>query len=283
MRPGSSRATEGSSRGGKVPEGDTVFRWAERLRHALVGERVRRFEVTRLGRPTLGSGMRVRSVESRGKHLLIAFDDGYVLHTHMRMSGAWHVYQPSSRWRRPAHQARAVIEVDRATAVCFGAPVVEVMRERELSRHPALGVLGPDLCQPEVDLGEVLARLDQVAPGTELGNVLLDQRVASGIGNVYKSEVLFLLRLDPFTRIEELDVATRRSLYASASDLLRQNLHGGRRMTVRAGLSVYGKRGRPCPRCGGRIRSRRQGEHARTTFWCPRCQRWPQVQEPAGA
>jgi endonuclease-8 len=156
--------------------------------------------------------------------------------------------------------------------VCFEAPVVELLRERDLARHPRLAALGPDLCSPTVDLGEVLARLGRLPPETEIGVALLDQRVASGVGNVYRSETLFACRVDPFARIDDLDSDVHRLLYATASDLLRRNLDGRPRTTAPGGLAVYRKSGRPCPRCGAPIRSRRQGEAARTVYWCPSCQ-----------
>lgn len=255
-----------------MPEGDTIFRTAATLRAALAGKRLVRFETPRRRFEPFDPEVVVRSVEARGKHLLIFFGDGRVLHTHMQMSGSWHVYPNGARWRRPDHQARAIVGVSDAVAVCFEAPVVELLRERDLARHPRLTALGPDLCSPEVDLDEVLTRLDRMSPDTEIGVALLDQRVASGIGNVYKSETLFACRVDPFARLAGLGVTTRRELYATASRLLRANLGGQPRTTVPDGLAVYRKTGRPCPRCGSPIRSRRQGEAARTTFWCPSCQ-----------
>jgi endonuclease-8 len=214
----------------------------------------------------------VRSVEARGKHLLVRFDDGRVLHTHLQMSGSWHVSPSPGRWRGPAHQVRALIEVPGAVAVCFRAPVVELLWERDLARHPRLAALGPDLCAPHVDLDDVLARAARLPAETEVGVALLDQRVASGIGNVYKSETLFARRVDPFAPLAALVPDARRALWATASELLRRNLDGGPRVTAPGGLAVYGKAGRPCPRCGSPIRSRRQGESARTTYWCPGCQ-----------
>jgi endonuclease-8 len=190
----------------------------------------------------------------------------------MQMSGSWHVYPAGVGWRRPAHQIRVIVEVPDAVAVCFEAPVVELLRERDLARHPRLAALGPDLCSPTVDLGEVLARLGRLPPETEIGVALLDQRVASGVGNVYRSETLFACRVDPFARVDDLKADAHRRLYATASELLRRNLDGGPRMTSPGGLAVYRKTGRPCPRCRTPIRSRRVGEAARTVYWCPSCQ-----------
>lgn len=242
------------------------------LRRALAGKVVRRFEAPRLRFEPFARGTAVASVEARGKHLLIAFGDGRVLHTHMQMSGSWFVTRPAERPPRPAHQVRALLEVPDAVATCVRAPVVELLREHDLARHPRLAALGPDLCSPDADLDEVLARLDRMPPETSVGEALLDQRVACGIGNVYKSEVLHALRLEPFAPLVELDAPTRRTLYAKASELLRRNLDGGPRVTSAAGLAVYRRARRPCPRCGTPVASRRQGEGARPTYWCPSCQ-----------
>jgi len=287
-----------------VPEGDTLHKVAARLRPALVGQRLVRFEAPRLRGDRPGAGEQIEGVEARGKHLLIHFGGGLSLRTHLRMSGSWHLYKAGERWRRPRHQLRALVEADNGwLAVCFAAPEVETYR-RHAARPPApfgpppaasepaqrgagggepaegpvpeaLSQLGPDLCAAEVDLGEVVARLGGLDPAVEVGDALLDQRVASGIGNVYKSEACFACRLDPFTPLAEVDDATRRRLYDSAHRMLRANLGPGPRKTHPAGLAVYGKPGRPCPRCGTRIRVRRQGPYARSTYWCPGCQRHP--------
>ena len=190
----------------------------------------------------------------------------------MRMHGSWHVYRPGERWRRSPGAARAVLETAEGVAVCFAAPVVELLDERELARHPQLSRLGPDLCDPDPDLDEASARLDSLDPTTEIGVALLDQRVACGIGNVYKSEVLFACGVDPFAPVGRLDASTRRRLFATAADLLGRNLAGGPRRTVPEGLAVYERTARPCRRCGTAVMSRRQGDDARTTWCCPTCQ-----------
>lgn len=254
-----------------MPEGDTIFRTAATLRAALAGKAVVSFEVPR-GLGTIAPGTAVTAVEARGKHLLVWFDDGRALHTHMQMSGSWHVYRPGERWRVSRPAARAVIEVREAVAVCVRAPVVELLDGRAVRAHPRLSALGPDLCSPAADLDDALARLERLPPDTPIAVALLDQRVACGVGNVYKSETLFACRVDPFARVEELEVSTRGHLLRKASDLLRRNLTGGPRVTYEGGLGVYGRARRPCRRCGARIRSARQGQPPRTTYWCPACQ-----------
>jgi endonuclease-8 len=195
------------------------------------------------------------------------------------MTGAWQVYpDASTRWRRPAHTARVVLRVaDGTTAVCFGAPVVELRRERaeRVTRATRmLANLGPDLCAAEFDVDAALARVVSMPPGTELGTVLLDQRVAAGIGNVYKSEICWSERVWPFAPIGSLDDATRRRLYATARRQLTGNLGTGRRATYGRGLAVYGRARRPCPRCRATIVSRRD-QSGRATYWCPGCQPEP--------
>ncbi len=264
---------------GAVAEGDTIHRAANRLGPALTGATLVRFEAKRLVGDRPRAGELVDEVEAVGKHLLIHFSGGLSLRTHMRMNGSWHLYRSGERWRKPAHLARVVVEVDAGwVAVCFSAPVVETY-VRRTSPPTALAGLGPDLCVPaEVDavLDTVVERLARlVEPNVTIGEALLDQRVAAGIGNVYKSEACFAVRLDPFTPVGALDQAALRSVWATAARQLQANLGSGRRATYQGGLAVYGRRGRPCPRCGTPVRMARQGEHQRSTYWCPSCQRRP--------
>jgi endonuclease VIII len=256
-----------------MPEGDTLHRVAARLRPALAGRQLTKIEAPRLRGERPRAGDRIEGVEAQGKHLLVHFAGGLSLRTHLRMNGSWHLYAPGEHWRRPRGQMRVALEVDGGwQAVCFAAPDVETYRR---GAPGVLDALGPDLCGPDVDLDAVLDRLDATAsPDAELGEVLLDQRVAAGVGNVYKSEVCFACRLDPFTPLAELGDADRRRVYALAHRLLRANLGGGPRRTQPGpgGLAVYRRPGRPCPRCGTTIKVRRQGPHARATYWCPGCQ-----------
>lgn len=261
-----------------MPEGDTLHRTADRLRPALAGKRLARFEAPRLRGDRPAAGTAIETVEARGKNLLVAFAGGLTLRTHLRMTGSWHLYRTGERWQRPRHLARAVIETDDGwCAVCFAAPVVETF-------HPAAGApaplarLGPDLCAPEVDLDAVLARFAALAgPDDEIGSLLLDQRIAAGVGNIWKSESCFACGLDPFTPAARIPEETRRRLYATAHRLLRANLgHEPRRSaTVGGARAVYRRAGRACIRCGTPVRVRRQGPEARTTYWCPQCQTSP--------
>jgi endonuclease-8 len=269
-----------------VPEGDTVHRWAARLDGALAGRPLRRVEIRRTPRGLRPPAPEVRivAVEAHGKHLLVHFDDGATLHTHMGLRGVWHLYRPGARWRRPRHGARAVLEAEDGTAaVCFDAPVVELRRDSrpESTRaRRSLEQLGPDLCDAAVDVDAVLERLQHVPASTELGSVLLDQRVAAGIGNVFKSEVCWALRINPSTPIGALGDSTRRAIYETAHGQLRANLGDGRRITYRGGLAVYRKARRPCPRCRTPIRRSYDADDERVTYWCPRCQPDPGQANP---
>jgi endonuclease VIII len=265
-----------------LPEGDTIYRTADVLREALVGGRVTAARAQ--ARPGLRRvpdlsrliGSEVTSVEPRGKHLLIGFSNGLTLRSHLRMTGSWHRYRPGEPWRHPSNRASAILETDRSVAVAFDTPVVELMTDADRRRSRPLTQLGPDLLGEEFDMVEAVRRLRE-RDADQLGNALLDQRAVAGIGNVMKSEVAFIERLDPWAVLGTLTDDDLRGALRTARRLLQANVHGGARVTTGARgrgreLWVYGRAGRPCRRCGERIRTRRQGELARSTYWCPRCQ-----------
>lgn len=265
-----------------MPEGDTIFRTAEVLRRSLLRGVVRRAwaqprpGLVRVPRVDGLVGTTVTSVEARGKHLVIGFSNGQWLRTHMRVRGSWHRYAVGEAWRLPVSQASCVLETDTAVAVCFDAPEVELLSDAQLGRHAALTALGPDLLSPAFDAAEAVRRL-RARPDVPLGEALLDQRALAGIGNVYKSEVCFIERVDPWRPVSALSDAPLAALVATARRLLLANAGGGRRVTTGmarpgASLWVYGRAGRPCRRCGTRIQARRQGEQGRLTYWCPSCQ-----------
>jgi endonuclease-8 len=245
-----------------VPEGDTIWRTAAALRRRLDGHVVQRA----LPKNTLGrlDGQRVMSVDAIGKHLLIRFDGGLSLHTHMRMDGSWHVYSPGERWRKPEHMARAVLETDDTVAVCFLAPVVELVA----ADHDAVGHLGPDILDAQFDVDDVVRRMRRGARDT-VGDALLDQRVCAGIGNIHKCNALWQCGVDPWARVDSLDDATLRRILLAARDRMRRGAVQ-RGFTPQPG--VHGRGGRPCPRCGTLVSVRSQGEQGRPTYWCTRCQ-----------
>ncbi len=260
-----------------MPEGDTIHRTARALEAALVGRTLTGFASSlaaleaaarRLG--LVGRG--VRSVSARGKHLLLELDGGVVLHTHLGMHGRWRL-QPAGG-PRPAG-ARAVVDTASVTALCLGAPTVELLASRQLHRHPRLSRLGPDLLAASFDAGTATARL-RADGDREIGVALLDQRALAGIGNIYKSEALFASRLHPRRRVATLDDDALLALLATARRLMGRNLGPGPRRTT-SGLTaeryfVYRRRGQPCRRCGTAVERLVQGDPPRSTYFCPRCQ-----------
>ena len=210
-------------------------------------------------------GDEVDDVEARGKHLLIRFAGGLTLHTHMRMTGAWHVYRRGETWRKPKYQARVVLECGDRVAVCFNAPVIELLPTRTEFAHPVLAGLGPDILKPPVDVAEVCRRAAEQSPGTPVGDLLLDQQVVAGIGNIWRCETMFACRVHPTTPQAKAEVD---ELVRTASRLMQAHA----RLGVVYRPRVYIRAGRPCPRCGIAIEAARMGRHARTAYWCPRCQ-----------
>lgn len=249
-----------------MPEGDTIWRTAAALRPRLVGSRVRRSSHTGLeDRDVVG-------VDAVGKHLLIRFEGGWTLHTHMGMTGSWHVYRPGQRWREPSWKARAVLECDEWVAVCFSAPRVQ------LTRDPGRPVahLGPDILVEPFDAGRVAA-LARGAESRAIGEVLQDQRVCAGIGNVYRCEALWEHRLSPWQDVGDIDEPTLRALYEWTRASMVSNLRGpiARRFAGGRPAAVHRRGAKPCPRCGTRIAVERQGALARWTYYCPACQPSP--------
>lgn len=269
-----------------MPEGDTIHRTAEVLRRALRGAEVIGAEARygpRHGPPPDLSrivGSTVTGVEPRGKHLLIHFSGGLTLHTHLGMRGTWHSY-PAAAAPRRVLRAAARLETARFVVACFSPAVLALADSRAVDRLPALASLGPDVLADAFDAGEARRRLRE-RPGTTVSEALLDQRAVAGLGNVYKSELLFLAGVHPLRRVADLEDRVLDELLARARTLAPRNVHGGTRVTTsaaaaRAGapLWVYGRSGRPCRRCGTRIRSERAGAAPRTTYWCPTCQPGP--------
>ena len=268
-----------------MPEGDTIHRVADVLRRALAGRVVTEFEVIA---PRMSSdaarfqvvGSVVRAVESNGKHLLITFardDEDVVLHTHMKMTGMWHVYRPGERWWQPRSEARVIIGTEAFVAPCFRPPVVELMTSREIAFHAILPELGPDIIRDEFDPDEAVRRLRASPPERDIATALLDQRTISGIGNVFKCETLFLERVSPWAKVADLDDATLRRLVAQARRLLRLNRRGGERRT-RFALNaaevtwVDERTGLPCFVCGTAVAWGYHPGEFRKSWYCPRCQ-----------
>jgi endonuclease VIII len=261
------------------------------LHRVLARNAVTRFETAyahldRINVDTPIVGRTVERVESAGKHILMHFSGDLILRTHMRMNGSWHIYRPGERWQSPARDMRIVIETADWVAVAFRVHDAEFVRASDVERRTPVGRLGPDLLSASFDAEEARQRI-RALHDQPIANVLLDQRALAGIGNVYKSEVLFLAEVHPDTFVASVDEATLRNIIAIARRLLLENVverpgpamvtyRGFRRTTGRMKaedrLWVYRRGGRPCRKCGTPIASRKSGDAARVTYWCPQCQ-----------
>ena len=276
-----------------MPEGDTIFRAARTLHRALAGQTITRFDtalapLAQIDRDRPIAGRIVEKVEAAGKHCLMHLSGELILRTHMRMNGSWHIYRTGEKWFLPAHAMRILIETAEWVAVAFNVYSAEFIRSERMDQHRTLGTLGPDLLADfDRDRALALVRQNDARP---VHQVLLDQRVMAGIGNVYKSELMFLSRIHPDTPAAALDDAKWGEIMALAQKLLKANVVDGaanqivtyrglRRTTGRMNPSdrlwVYSRGGQPCRRCGTRIALRKDGDDARVTYWCPNCQPAP--------
>ena len=258
-----------------MPEGDTVFVAATRLRQALGGDVLTRADLRVPSLATVDlAGRRVDEVIPRGKHLLFRIEGGHTLHTHYKMDGSWHLYRHGERWGGPGFEVRAVLETERWVAVGFRLAKVELIPTS--NEDEIVGHLGPDPLRDDWDPALALDNLLR-HPNEEIGTVLLDQRVIAGPGNVYKSEICFLAGVDPRTRVR--DVPGPAKMVDLLARLMRANKQTGNQITTgdtRPGRQrwVYGRSGRPCFRCDTKIRRAEQAGYGgdRVTFWCPVCQ-----------
>ena len=262
-----------------MPEGDTIHRAARTLHAALAGRTVTKFESVfpQLARTEV-RGRTVESVDAAGKNLLMHFSGDLHLRTHMRMNGSWHIYKPGERWRKRFSDMRIVIETDAWVAVAFNVPVAEMHDSRSLGRQDDLLHIGPDFLGEEFDFDEARRRIRARGDG-EIADVLLNQRVVAGIGNEYKSELLFLARVNPFARVDEVSAEQLDAILNISRKVMLANINkrSPARITNfsldrRNWQYVYGRGGKPCLKCGTAIQYAKQGKDARGTYWCPRCQ-----------
>jgi len=244
-----------------MPEGDTIARTAAGLGSRLTGELCVAARPARFQRL---AGKRLTAVEARGKHLFLRFDSGIAIHSHLGMTGSWHLYRRGESWRAPPYRAKLVLEFDGWVVVVFSAPVVELVAGDQTVAH-----LGPDILAGDFEIGEVLHRA-RLIPSTELGDLLLQQRVCAGIGNIYKCESLWRLGLNPWLRVGQVDDEVLVRLYREARRMMQESVLGDR--VERRRRAVHGRAGAPCRRCSRLIQVRSQGRPPRTTFWCPHCQ-----------
>lgn len=254
-----------------MPEGDTVWRTARELCDVLAGRSLVRsdFRVPRLATADL-SGRTVQEVVPRGKHLLTRVEGGVTIHTHLKMEGRYRIV-PAGRPVRD-HRVRLVLATGTHQALGVRLGVLELLRTGEEER--VVGHLGPDALGPDWDAAEAVRRLS-ADPGRPIGDALLDQRNLAGIGNVYKSEALFLSGADPWTPVGDVPdlealVDRARRLLAANRDRVQRVTTGDRRRG--AELWVYGRRGLPCRRCGTQVAVAGSGRGDRVTYWCPSCQ-----------
>ncbi|HVF14772.1 MAG TPA: DNA-formamidopyrimidine glycosylase family protein [Acidimicrobiales bacterium] len=262
-----------------MPEGDTLARTAATMHRWLAGREITAATTKVEGFPAERLvGRRILAVDAWGKNLMVRLDGDEVLHTHLRMTGSWHVYPAGHPWRRPERQARLALTCGDRLAVCFNAPVVELVPAGSMARHPALGNLGPDVLGQPLVLAEVRRRAQAGPPDRPVGELLLDQRVVAGIGNIWRCEALFAEGHNPWTPVSALTDAQLDALVSTAGRLMRASVES--RTGAPEGRSVYRRAGRPCPRCRTPVKSRRQGDQARTAYWCPTCQPHP-VTAPA--
>jgi endonuclease VIII len=243
-----------------MPEGDSVHRAARRLQ-PLVGQRVEaesphpRAAVT--GVADRVDGLRLEAVEAVGKNLLLRFEGGVVVRSHLRMTGRWFVRpRGSPLLGRPW----LVLRGEQLEAVQVNGPVLE-LNQRAVRR------VGPDILARPPDLDAILARLRSEHPARAIGDALLDQRLVAGIGNMWKAEALWHAQVSPWRSLGEVGDDDLRRVLEAAARMMRASVDG-----VRAGRAVYRKAGRPCPRCGEKVRSRGQGDDNRIAYWCPSCQ-----------
>jgi endonuclease-8 len=250
-----------------MAEGDTILR-TKHLLSALVGQVVAVRTPSARGRATgveRLDGAALERIETHGKNLMLVFGD-LVLHSHLGMNGSWHLYRHGEKWRRQSSSAWVALSGERHEAVQFGGPTLRVLRAGRLALDPRLARLGPDILAPDLIIGTVAAGFRATDQGRELGEALLDQRLVAGIGNIFKSEACFAVRLSPWRTLAQLTDEDLEAVLSSAREQMLDAVRNGRRP-----FAVYHRRG-PCLGCGGPIRSRGQGDANRTTWWCERCQ-----------
>lgn len=262
-----------------MPEGDTVHRIARVLGRELAGHIVDRVVLHDRGEIAELAGKRVENIEARGKHMLVHFDAPWVLRVHLGMHGGW---RRLHRREKAPISPTVRLEAGDAAYVCQRAYRAELIRSAALRNNPRLNRLGPDLLADPPDIDDAVRRALQPGnAGREIGDVVMDQRVAAGIGNVYKSEVLFECRVHPRTPMHKLSQEQVRAIYEKAAHLMRLNLLTRRRTSIplkrrpeasSQRLWVYRRSGKPCFDCGAPIERFLQGDMGRSTYFCARCQ-----------
>jgi endonuclease-8 len=261
-----------------MPEGDTIHHAARCVGAVLAGHVPDRIETPhpRFGRdrwPERLGGRRVDAVDAVGKHLLLRFEGGLVIHSHLRMTGAWRTLTRGERWPRSPRSAWLVIEHGEDQVVQFNGPVLELVTATRLRTDARIAGLGPDIVAGvPFDEAKFLRRLREDDQTRGLGDALLDQHIVAGIGNFWKSEACWLAAVDPWRRLAAVSDDEALAVVRGTRPLMQESARHGRQSDFRV---IYDKAGLPCPRCGppALIQARGQGDDNRTTYWCPVCQR----------
>jgi endonuclease VIII len=257
-----------------MPEGDTIAWHASRIRPALEGRSPDAVRVhARFARDRWGerlAGRTVERVRTRGKHLLIDFAGGLVIHSHLGMVGSWGVYGPGRRWSRAPSRAWLVLRVGEVEVVEFDGSTLELLTDGRARNDQRLARLGPDVLAREFDYERFFARLRSDDPTRPFGDALLDQRNVAGIGNLWKAEGCWEAGIDPWRALGQVSADEATQVIERVRPRMELSAREGPR-SIRP--RVYGLAGRPCPRCGARLQARGQGDDNRTTYWCPECQR----------
>jgi endonuclease VIII len=253
-----------------MAEGDTISRAAKRLDGVLKGHEIEVRAPNPRGQAagveSLAGG-RVERVESRGKHLLVHFDDGRVLHSHLGMSGSWHVYEEGAEWKKPQSSAWVVLSANGTEVAQFGGPTLRVLDGDRLRADPTLSRLGPDILAEDFTVMSGVESLRKGERTIGLGEALLDQRLIAGVGNIFKSEGCFAAAISPWHWLGEIEDDELAHVVRSTRELMREAVESGRQPH-----QIYRRAGQPCPRCGTELRARGQGDDNRVTYWCPGCQ-----------
>jgi endonuclease-8 len=258
-----------------VPEGDTIHYAANRIRPVLEGrvpDEIRtphpRFARDRW--PERLAGRTVERVEARGKHLLLRFEGGLTIHSHLRMTGSWDVVRDGGRWRKSPRRAWLVLHGDGAEVVQFDGPVLELMTDGRTRFDQRIAGLGPDCVSPEpFDDATYLRRLREDDPTRPIADTLLDQRVVAGMGTIWRSEACWRARIDPWRPTADIADAEALALVHEVRPFMQRSATEG---FQRRDIEAYGRSGRPCRRCGTPIRGGTQGDGNRLLYWCPGCQ-----------
>jgi endonuclease-8 len=258
-----------------MPEGDTIAYAAQRMRPVLEGripDEIRTPQQRHLidRWPERLAGRAVSEIRTHGKHLFVAFEGDLVIHSHLRMTGSWGVYRNGQRWRRSPRRVWLVLRRGGHDVVQFDGPLLELLTEGRARFDQRLAGLGPDVLAAEFEFARFLARVRSDDPTRGVGDALLDQRNVAGIGNIWKAEGCWEAAIDPWRPVSAVADAEAESIIGAVRPRM---LHSARTGRMNEEPQVFRRNGRPCSRCGTKILARGQGDHNRTTFWCPGCQR----------